>query len=70
MAAFQTRHNQFNTMTHPLDDKSVFHYKTEFEEDSYWPAYFNSFLVKALYMGPIHKPIGTAERHAHRAPSS
>ena len=36
MAAFQARHHQFNTMTHPLNDESAFQNETDFEQDSYW----------------------------------
>ena len=35
MAAFQTRHNQFNTTADPLNDESAFHNETDFEQTSY-----------------------------------
>lgn len=41
MAAFQMRHNQFNTLTHPLTGESAFQNGTDFKQDSYWPSYFN-----------------------------
>ena len=42
MAVFQARHNQFNTMAHPLNDESAFQHETDFEQTSYWPTYFNA----------------------------
>ena len=41
-AAFQARHNQSNTMTHPLNDESFFQNETDFELNSYCPTYFNT----------------------------
>ena len=40
MSAFQAQHNQFNTMTHLFNYESALQNKTDFEQDSYWPAYF------------------------------
>ena len=42
MAAFQARHDQFGTMAHPLNDESAFQNETGFEQNSYWPTYFNT----------------------------
>ena len=42
MAAFQARQDQFNTMTRPLNDEEfAFQNETDFEQNSYWVAYFN-----------------------------
>ena len=41
IAAFQVRHNQFNTMADPLNDESAFQNETDFEQTSYWPNYFS-----------------------------
>ena len=42
MAAFKARHSQFNAMTDPLNDESAFQNETDFEENCYWPTYFNT----------------------------
>ena len=35
LPAFQEQHNQFNTMTRPLNNKSSFENETDFEQNSY-----------------------------------
>ena len=35
MAAFQARHNQFNTMADPLNDEPAFQNETDYEKTSY-----------------------------------
>ena len=42
MAAFQARHNQFNAMNDPFNDESAFQNETDFEQNCYWPSYFNT----------------------------
>ena len=42
MAAFKAQHSQFNAMTEPLNDESAFQNETDFEQNDYWPNYFNA----------------------------
>ena len=42
MAAFKAQHSQFNAMTDPLNDESAFQNETDFEQNCYWPTYFNA----------------------------
>jgi len=42
MAAFKAQHSLFNAMTDPLNDESAFQNETDFEQNCYWPTYFNT----------------------------
>ena len=49
MAAFKARHSQFNAMTDPLNDESAFQNETDFEQNCYWPTYFNAVRSEELW---------------------
>ena len=42
IAAFKAQHSQFNAMTEPLNDESAFQNEADFEQNYYWPTYFNA----------------------------
>lgn len=64
VAAFQARHNQFNAMTDPLNDEFAFQHETDFEQNSYWPTYFNMVRSEEQWIDVELNEISYAEEAA------